>query len=198
MANNNANNNRFTDMVAVNAKSTKGAEYVFCGISGTLSRIEARTIQAKDGQSHNVVSGSMCVNRRNGRINRMIGTNLPVGTKENPVTEETWVRIQFWDAASDRLTHFLSKAGIPTDGSGKARVAVFGTLSKNNYTDKNGQAREGVQMSASEFWVMPRGAQGNNGVAGDNVPATNNDGFFDASASDFEVLSADDDGDVPF
>ena len=133
----------------------------------------------------------------------LLGTKFPVSTRENPVEEATWVNLTFWDKSAERLIKFLNAAGVPTNGTGKIRLAVFGALSSNQYTDRNGQERVGVRMSVNEFWSLPRGNSNDNNAqsgaaqAQDNVPAMNANGGYD-DTSDFAVLSADDDGDVPF
>lgn len=200
---NNNNTPRFTDFVAVNAVNSQGAQYVHAGINGVMSRIEAKTRNTKDGSEHQIVDATICVNNRNYRLNNLLGTKFPVSTRENPVEEATWVNLTFWDKSAERLIKFLNAAGVPTNGTGKIRLAVFGALSSNQYTDRNGQERVGVRMSVNEFWSLPRGnsndnnAQSGSAQAQDNVPAMNANGGYD-DTSDFAVLSADDDGDVPF
>lgn len=211
---NNNNTPRFTDFVAVNAVNSQGAQYVHAGITGVVSRIETKTRNTKDGSQHQVVDASICVNNRNYRLNNLLGTKLPVSTRENPVKEETWVNLTFWDKSAERLIRFLNAAGVPTNGTGKIRLAVFGALSSNQYTDRNGQERVNVRMSANEFWSLPRGNSNDNNAqsgaaqAQDNVPAMNANGGYDDTSenanggyddtSDFDLLSADDEGDVPF
>lgn len=203
MPNNNNTKEFTTNIVAVNAVTSEGTQYLYAGITGIVSRIEAKIRNKKDGSQHQVVDASICVNKQNYRLNSLLGTKFPVSTRENPVKEETWVDLTFWDKSAERLIKYLNAAGIPTNGTGKILLAVFGALKSKQYTDRNGQERVGVSMNAYEFWSMPRGnSKDNNAQSGavqaqDNVPAMNANGGYD-DTSDFDLLSADDEGDVPF
>lgn len=203
MPNNNNTKEFTTNIVAVNAVTSEGTQYLYAGITGIVSRIEAKIRNKKDGSQHQVVDASICVNKRNYRLNSLLGTKFPVSTRENPVKEETWVDLTFWDKSAESLIKYLNAAGIPTNGTGKILLAVFGALKSKQYTDRNGQERVGVSMNAYEFWSMPRGnSKDNNAQSGavqaqDNVPAMNANGGYD-DTSDFDLLSADDEGDVPF
>lgn len=203
MPNNNNTKKFTTNIVAVNAVNSEGAQYLYAGITGIVSRIEAKICNTKDGSQHQVVDASICVNKRNYRLNSLLGTKFPVSTRENPVKEETWVDLRFWDKSAESLIKYLNAAGVPTNGTGKILLAVFGALKSSQYTDRNGQERVGVSMKGYEFWSMPRGnSNGNNAQNGaaqaqDNVPAMNANGGYD-DTSDFDLLSADDEGDVPF
>lgn len=203
MSNNNNTKEFTTNIVAVNAVTSEGTQYLYAGITGIVSRIEAKIRNKKDGSQHQVVDASICVNKRNYRLNSLLGTKFPVSTRENPVKEETWVDLTFWDKSAESLIKYLNAAGIPTNGTGKILLAVFGALKSKQYTDRNGQERVGVSMNAYEFWSMPRGnSKDNNAQNGaaqtqDNVPAMNANGGYD-DTSDFDLLSADDEGDVPF
>lgn len=203
MSNNNNTKKFTTNIVAVNAVTSEGTQYLYAGITGIVSRIEAKIRNKKDGSQHQVVDASICVNKRNYRLNSLLGTKFPVSTRENPVKEETWVDLTFWDKSAESLIKYLNAAGIPTNGTGKILLAVFGALKSKQYTDRNGQERVGVSMNAYEFWSMPRGnSKDNNAQNGaaqtqDNVPAMNANGGYD-DTSDFDLLSADDEGDVPF
>lgn len=203
MPNNNNTKEFTTNIVAVNAVTSKGTQYLYAGITGIVSRIEAKIRNKKDGSQHQVVDASICVNKRNYQLNSLLGTKFPVSTRENPVKEETWVDLTFWDKSAESLIKYLDAAGIPTNGTGKILLAVFGALKSKQYTDRNGQERVGVSMNAYEFWSMPRGnSKDNNAQSGavqaqDNVPAMNANGGYD-DTSDFDLLSADDEGDVPF
>ena len=203
MSNNNNTKEFTTNIVAVNAVTSEGTQYLYAGITGIVSRIEAKIRNKKDGSQHQVVDASICVNKRNYRLNSLLGTKFPVSTRENPVKEETWVDLTFWDKSAESLIKYLNAAGIPTNGTGKILLAVFGALKSKQYTDRNGQERVGVSMNAYEFWSMPRGnskdnnAQNGAAQAQDNVPAMNANGGYD-DTSDFDLLSADDEGDVPF
>ena len=220
MPNNNNAKKFTTNIVAVNAVNSEGAQYLYAGITGIVSRIEAKICNTKDGSQHQVVDASICVNKRNYRLNSLLGTKFPVSTRENPVKEETWVDLRFWDKSAESLIKYLNAAGVPTNGTGKILLAVFGALKSSQYTDRNGQERVGVSMKGYEFWSMPRGnSNGNNAQNGaaqaqDNVPAMNANGGYDDTSednvpamnanggyddtSDFDLLSADDEGDVPF
>lgn len=203
MPNNNNTKKFTTNIVAVNAVTSEGTQYLYAGITGIVSRIEAKIRNKKDGSQHQVVDASICVNKRNYRLNSLLGTKFPVSTRENPVKEETWVDLTFWDKSAESLIKYLNAAGIPTNGTGKILLAVFGALKSKQYTDRNGQECVGVSMNAYEFWSMPRGnSKDNNAQSGavqaqDNVPAMNANGGYD-DTSDFDLLSADDEGDVPF
>lgn len=199
-------NKNYTNFVAVTAINSQGNKYVHAGICSTVCKITSRVYE-KEGNTSTVVNASVCVNHRNAYLNSLLGMSLPAGTRETPVEEATWVKLTFWNEKATRFLNFLKAKNIPVDGTGKIRLAVFGALKKDTFTDRNGQPREGVAMSVNEFWNMS-GGNSQNAQTSDNsssvnppadcVPTPDSDGFYPALDDNADFISMNDDGEVPF
>lgn len=114
---------------------------------GTVCRVSTKDFPANadhpDGSF--VVNASMCVNMRNGMINRALGTNFPTGSKDAPVEEATWVQLSIWNDLGRRFMKFLN-------GRITAQVEVMGTIQKREYTSRDGTQGVSVNMNVQEFW----------------------------------------------
>jgi len=180
-----ADNKKSYSFLEIVPAQGKNGEYKHVTLVGWLTNIEARTTTT----GKTVVSGSMPINNRTKTINSMLGTSFPESD------DTIWANVSFWETTGERLKKF---AGDRT----KLRLLITGSIAVDNYTDKNGNARQGVKIAVSNWDPSNIGgskSDGNNNAntSSGNGNTSNNPGANTMDDPLFSELS-DEDGELPF
>jgi hypothetical protein len=61
--------------------------------------------------------------------------------------ETLWFRVTFWNSKSDSVLNNLKKGD---------KVAVIGKFSQSNYTNKAGETKSSLEITGTEFYLVPK------------------------------------------
>lgn len=188
----NGNGNRgYSFLNIVTGLTNKNTQFQSATVIGTLSRMSARQINNGNSQ---IFEGSMAVNGRSKTVNKRFGTNFGDD-------EAVWLRVKFWEP--ENVLKALGRLGNPD----RVRMALAGSMSKEEYTTKDGRKGVSLNLNVVEWKILDTASNGagNNAAPqqapqynNNGAPQYNNSGYNDGFDSDGFVSLDGDDEDLPF
>lgn len=178
-----ANKNYTSFFPVYTVEGTNGKKTRVAAATGILVRPDFRTVNF-NGEQRLFCRASMPVSNRTKTINAVMGTSF------DESQETVWLDVEFWSKAAERLEKFLNAIDNSADGNPKPRLVVFGTLSLNKWTKRDGTDGETVKMTVMDWTAMPKNSNsdGNNAqtapttssnATGSAPEPTFKDGFID-------------------
>ncbi len=198
MANNSSK--QYSNIQIIDGVKKNGSTYKFIAVRGYISNLQDWTFPPRNGEAEGgfVVHARLPVSNRNRMLNTALGINLPTGGDE-----VTWVQVSLWDKVGSRLLKFIGERK-------SALVDIFGALTSEEYTGRDGNPAVSVKITAYDFWNVPTGKSQGQTSAQTQATANNQtrDGASSYSEGSYvpdEVQTAgdyfnynDDDDDLPF
>ena len=77
-------------------------------------------------------------------------------SKAKGVGETIWFRVTFWERRADSVMDNVNKGD---------KILVIGTFKQSTYTDKEGNTKTSLDITGSEFAILPRGVKNQAAVA---------------------------------